>query len=72
MKGPGFIANPVDLQETKLAAMQITPRVDQGLEFTEAQATNPALEPLFWWAASADPQLKTRDGLLYHIVKEGK
>ena len=47
MKGPGLVANPADLQETKLVAMQITPRVDQGLEFAEAQATNPALEPLF-------------------------
>ena len=54
MKGPGLVANPADLQETKLAAMQITPRVDQGPEFAEAQATDPALEPLFQQAASAD------------------
>ena len=47
MRGPELVVNPVDLQQTKLVAMQITPRVNQGLEFAAAQATNPALEPLF-------------------------
>ena len=72
MKGPGLVVNPVDLQETKLTAMQITPRVDQGLEFAAAQAIDPALEPLFQRTASADPQFRMRGGLLYHIAKEGK
>ena len=72
IKGPGLVANPADLQETKLAAMQITPRVDQGPEFAAAQAADPALEPLFQQAASADPQFRMRGGLLYHIAKEGK
>ena len=47
MQGPGLVAHLTDLQETKLTAIQITPRVDQGPEFAEAQAANPALEPLF-------------------------
>ena len=72
IKGPGLVINPVDLQETKLTAMQITPRVDQGPEFAEAQATDPALKPLFQQAASADPQFMKRGGLLYHVAKEGK
>ena len=72
MKGPGLVTNPADLQETKLAAMQVIPRVDQRPEFAAAQAADPALEPLFQRAASANPQLGTRGGLLYHVVKEGK
>ena len=47
MKGLGLVVNPVDLQETKLTAMQITPRVDQGPEFAAVQAADPALKPLF-------------------------
>ena len=72
MKGPRLVVNPVDLQETKLTAMQIIPRVDQGPEFAAAQAANPALKPLFQQAVSADPQFRTRGGLLYHVAKEGK
>ena len=47
IKGLGLIINLADLQETKLMAMQVIPRVDQGPEFAAAQATDPALEPLF-------------------------
>ena len=70
MKGKGLIVNLVDLQETKLTAMQITPRVNQGPEFAAEQAADPALEPLFQQAASADPQFRMRGGLLNHIVKK--
>ena len=62
----------VDLQERKLMAMQITPRVDQGPEFAEAQAADPALKPLFQQAASADPQFRMRGDLLYHVTREDK
>ena len=72
MKGPGLVVNPVNLQETKLTAMQIISRVDQGPEFAAVQATNPALEPVFQQAVSADPQFRTRGELLYHVAKEGK
>ena len=72
MKGPGLVVNPADLQEIKLTAMQITPRVDQGPEFAAVQAADPALETLFQQVASADPQFRMRGGLLYYIVKEGK
>ena len=47
MKGSGLVVNPVDLQATKLTAMQITPRVDQGPQFSAAKAADPELEPLF-------------------------
>ena len=52
--------------------MQITPRVDQGPEFAEAQVTDPALKTLFQQAMSADPQFKMRGGLLYHVAKVDK
>ena len=69
IKGLGLVINPADLQETKLMAMQVTPRVDQGPEFAEAQAADSELKPLFLQAVSADPQLRMRGGLLYHVVK---
>ena len=40
--------------------MQVIPRVDQGLEFAAAQAADPALEPLFQQAVSADPQFRMK------------
>ena len=68
-KGTGFVTNLADLQETKLAAMQFIPRVNQGPEFAKAQATDPTLKPLFQEAASADLQFRMRGGLLYHVAK---